>query len=149
MSRRKFTYTYSPRAGRADKAVYTRIPRERGRTWLRRERREGRHAPRWLPLIVVAATILGLAFIAVRFAGTGPSAPESNQGPALAGIEGTQERPQAPYIRSSRGPDGGGYSYNGDLKPPTIGAQAAAVIEAPCGAVLHEQNAHTRLPPAS
>ncbi len=37
----------------------------------------------------------------------------------------------------------------GHEEPPPITAQAAAVIEEPCGALLHSVNAHQRLPPAS
>ncbi len=79
---------------------------------------------------------------------------------ALAGVlafylrpSGSDERPLtvsrecAAVAECAQG--GGGPLYAGDSVPPRITGRAAAVIEASCGAVLYDWNAHLELPPAS
>lgn len=103
-----------------------------------RRRRPRRWGPLWLALplaIVVVAVALGL-WLAGGSGGssTADTACEGEDCPAaVLGL------PLSTPVPVPIGHDA----------PPTVTAQAAAVIEEPCGAVLHSVNAHQPLPPAS
>ncbi len=96
-----------------------------------------RRRPSWLawPLVLVAAVALA-GVLAFYFRPSG-----SDERPL------TVSRECAAVAECAQG--GGGPLYVGDSAPPRITSRSAAVMEASCGALLYDWNAHLELPPAS
>jgi len=131
MSKRRYVYTYSPRRGL--------VQRRRG----------------WRALTMALGGGAALAGIWFVFAGGASHSDDSatrHSGATNASSPWGQGRSPAngrSDADSLQGGAAGGPTYIRHEAPPLITALAAAVIDEPCGAVLHELNSGMRLPPAS
>jgi len=145
MSRRRYAYSYSPSSKR-ERAQRTRPPGQPSRR------------PSWLllPLVVVLAVAAVLVHQWTAGDGEGSAAARSNCWTQVAcsadRVEPAAQDPTAPDEAPDFVDDPAAADSLTDLEdepPPPISAAAAAVIEQPCGALVHSVNAHARLSPAS
>jgi D-alanyl-D-alanine carboxypeptidase len=142
MTKRRYRYSYSP------------TPRREGVRRVKPRQKRG-----WLLLMLVVLLVAGgvAAQNALGSRGDGAATvAQSNCWTQVAcstdEIEKTDDsaRPQELEIDSEeRGASAEEPDTDADQAPPSISAAAAAVIEEPCGAVVHGYNTHARLPPAS
>lgn len=145
MSKRRYTYSYSPSS-----------KRERAQRPGRPDRPSRR--PSWLllPLVVMLAVAAVLVHQWTVGDGEGSAAARSNCWTQVAcsadRVELATEDSTAPDEEGDSVDDPAAAGSLIDLEdetPPPISAAAAAVIEEPCGALVHSVNAHARLSPAS
>jgi len=123
---RRYTYSYSP------------SPRRE-----RRVRKTGSARRGWLLLFAVFA-LAGAVLARQLLAGDdGSAAARSN---CWTQVACSAERVESKPDDSS---SGGGDTQRRNEPPPAISAAALAVLEEPCGALVHSLNAYAHLPPAS
>lgn len=146
MSKRRYTYSYSPTSWR-----------ERTQRLRTSERRS--KLPSWLllPVVIVVAVAAVLLHQWTAGEGQGSAAARSN---CWTQVACSAERVE-PAAQDSAAPDGETDSFDEpavdntlddgdeDEPAPPVSAAAVAVIEEPCGALVHSVNAHARLSPAS
>jgi serine-type D-Ala-D-Ala carboxypeptidase (penicillin-binding protein 5/6) len=142
MTKRRYRYSYSPSTRREG---VRRVQPRRTRGWL------------LLTLVLVLVAGAVAAQKGLRGGGDGGaavahsncwtqvacSAEEIQQARASSQPEEPETNDGEPEVSADE-PD-----ESGSQAPPPISAAAAAVIEEPCGAVIHGFNTHGRLPPAS
>jgi len=128
MSRRRYTYSYSPSPKR-DRRVRRKPSARRG----------------WL-LVLAVVGLVGAVLARQLIAGDdGSAAARSNCWTQVACSAERVESKSADSAGSSTGAD----SQRQHEAPPSVSAAAVAVLEEPCGAIVHSFNAHAHLPPAS
>ena len=128
MSRRRYTYSYSPSPKR-DRRVRRKPSARRG----------------WL-LVLAVVGLVGAVLARQLVAGDdGSAAARSN---CWTQVACSAERVES-KSENSAGPASGTDGQHEKEPPPAISAAAVAVLEEPCGALVHSFNAHAHLPPAS
>ena len=128
MSRRRYSYSYSPSSKRE-----------------RRVRRKPSARRGWLLLLAVVG-LVGAVLTRQLVAGDdGSAAARSN---CWTQVACSAERVES-KSEDSADSSGGADSQREHDPPPPISAAAVAVLEEPCGALVHSFNAHAHLPPAS
>jgi len=142
MSKRTYRYSYSP------------SPRREGVRRVQPQRSRG-----WLLLVLVFALVAGAVAAQQGLNGSGDSgaaATHSNCWTQVAcSADRVERRTTSDPAQESRAEDAQSETPadapdEGEQQaPPSITAAAAAVIEEPCGALVHGYNVHSRLSPAS
>ncbi|TMB67311.1 MAG: D-alanyl-D-alanine carboxypeptidase [Chloroflexi bacterium] len=126
MTRRRYTYSYSP------------SPRRERRVRQKTSARRG-----WLLLLAVFALVGAVLGRQMLTGDDGSAAARSN---CWTQIACSAERVEP---KSEDSPSGGADAQRQKEPPPAVSAAAVAVLEEPCGALVHSVNAHAHLPPAS
>ena len=127
MTRRRYTYSYSPSPKRD-----------------RRVRQKGSARRGWLLLLAVFALVGAVLARQLVSGEDGSLAARSNCWTQVA-CSAERVESKTDSSDSSTGADG----QRQKDPPPAISAAAVAVLEEPCGALVHSFNAHAHLPPAS
>ena len=141
MSRRRYSYSYSP------------TPRGE------RQRRRSQGRPNgWVLLGILACVVVSAVVLRQVFTVGGDGESFAAESPCWREIACSAERVQSHQSTSVDESDAEQSGGSGDLEqeivrseadPPGIVASAVAVIEEPCGAVVHAFNEHERYSPAS
>src|SRR6266540_4435030 len=126
MSGRRYSYSYSP-SSRRERRVRQKPSARRG----------------WLLLLAVFA-LVGAVLARQLVAGDDGSAVARSN--CWTQVACSAERVESKADDSSSGSVD---SQRQNAPPPAISAAAVAVLEEPCGALVHSVNAHVHLPPAS
>lgn len=142
MTKRRYRYSYSP------------SPRREGVRRVQPRRTRG-----WLLLTLVFVLVAGAVAAQKGIGGGGDGGAAVAHSDCWTQVacsaEQVQKAKESAQPQDSEARDeepetpAGEVEASEDQTPPPISAAAAAVIEEPCGAVIHGFNTHARLPPAS